>query len=164
MPDEYGAVHNVWLIEAICALAIFIALAALIRFTQARPGDCFAVFILLYGASQVLLESLRADRHMILGFVKVQQVFAMLMTAGGFVFFAQRIYKTTLAVCLSVLTAGIVFLLEKALDRLDISALILYTGYIILLVAYMAGGLMMLRCKIMLQTDKSKGTVLKTEA
>ncbi len=164
LPDEYGAVLNVWLMEALCALVIFIALAALIRFTQARPGDCFAVFFLLYGASQIFFESLRADRHMILGFVKVQQVFAMLMAAGGFIFFARRIHKTALAVCLSVLTAVIAFLLEKALDRLDISALVLYAGYIILLAAYAGGGLMMLRCDIRLHADKSRGTAFKAKS
>ena len=101
---------------------------------------------------------------MILGFVKVQQVFAMLMAAGGFIFFARRIHKTALAVCLSVLTAVIAFLLEKALDRLDISALVLYAGYIILLAAYAGGGLMMLRCDIRLHADKSRGTAFKAKS
>lgn len=39
-----------------------------------RPGDVAMIVFSLFGASQVLLESLRDDGHMILGFIRAQQV------------------------------------------------------------------------------------------
>jgi phosphatidylglycerol---prolipoprotein diacylglyceryl transferase len=43
-----------------------------------RDGDVTMLFFALYGAGQVLLESMRDDGHMVLGFIRVQQVLAIL--------------------------------------------------------------------------------------
>ncbi len=96
------------------------------------------LFFLLFGTAQILMESLRADRHMIWGFVKAQQVLAMLMATGGLVILAKRVQRIPAAVVASAAAAAAAFGLEKALDRLDISPLLLYGAYVLALGAYLA--------------------------
>lgn len=136
--DDFGAVLNVWLLEALTALLVAAALILLLRRARLCPGDGLLLFFLLYGVTQILMESLRADRHMIWGFVKAEQVFSMGMAAWAALSFAVRARRFLLAAVSSVITALLAFGLEKALDRLDISALVLYAGYALVLCAYLA--------------------------
>lgn len=46
---------------------------------QARQGDVAMIVLALFGACQVLLESLRDDGHMLWGFIRVQQLGAALI-------------------------------------------------------------------------------------
>jgi len=46
---------------------------------RARPGDVGMMVFALFGAAQVVLESLRDDGHMVAGFIRVQQVGYVLM-------------------------------------------------------------------------------------
>ena len=76
---DFAYTHPVFAYEAIAALAIVIALLCLRG--KGRPGDAFLSFLLLYGCSQTVLESLLNGGHMkVIHFVKVQQVAAMVMT------------------------------------------------------------------------------------
>jgi prolipoprotein diacylglyceryltransferase len=142
---NFGGVLNVWLMEALVALFILITLIILNHREKGLCGDGLLLFFLLYGTTQILMESLRADRHMIWGFVKAQQVLAMLMAAGALVIFAKRVHRIPAAIVASLAAAGLAFGLEKALDRLDISPLILYSAYVLMLAAYLAFSFLVIR-------------------
>jgi prolipoprotein diacylglyceryltransferase len=142
---NFGGVLNVWLIESLVALFILITLIILNQREKGLRGDGLPIFFLLYGTAQILMESLRADRHMIWGFVKAQQVLAMLMATGALIIFAKRVHRIPAAIIASMATAVLSFGLEKALDRLDISPLILYFAYVLVLASYLAFSFFVIR-------------------
>lgn len=87
------AVHNadweVWfwaicMLEAAAALVILIVLLAK---KSGKPGDHAKLFVILYCASQILLESLRRDQFLRWLFVRVSQLTAVLVL-GGMMFWA----------------------------------------------------------------------------
>ena len=55
-----------------------------------RPGDVAMIVFAMFSASQVLLESLRDDGHMILGFIRVQQVGYVLIPLVALAVFCAR--------------------------------------------------------------------------
>lgn len=119
MADGWGYVLRIYVIEAIVAAAI---LVCLLIFRKSKMGQTdgqrqLALFLILYGFTQVVMESLRADRHMVLGFVKIQMFTSFLPAAGITVYNAWKRRRSCLPVILCVLYAGAVFFLEKALDR-----------------------------------------------
>lgn len=71
---------NAWLYEAVVALVIFVitmwVCTALHRRKSNHSGDVALFFIALYGASQIMLESIRDDGHMLVVFLRVSQVLA----------------------------------------------------------------------------------------
>jgi phosphatidylglycerol---prolipoprotein diacylglyceryl transferase len=65
--------------EAVFALIIFgLALWFARSKKNRRDGDLTMLFFALYGVGQVLFESMRDDGHMVLGFIRVQQVLGLL--------------------------------------------------------------------------------------
>jgi phosphatidylglycerol---prolipoprotein diacylglyceryl transferase len=64
--------------EAALALVILLLSLALFfgrkQIRHARPGDVAMIVASLFGATQVIMESLRDDGHMVAGFIRVQQV------------------------------------------------------------------------------------------
>lgn len=80
--------------EAVAALVV-LALTLCLFFgrhpkRRARPGDLAMIFYALYGASQVLLESLRDDGHMLIGFIRAQQLGCVLMPILALAIFSAR--------------------------------------------------------------------------
>lgn len=75
---------NVWAYEAVAGVLIFIATLAASRWLSrrecSRQGDTALFFMALLGASQIFLESLRDDGHMLVIFLRVGQLAAALMT------------------------------------------------------------------------------------
>ena len=70
-----------WAIFLLEALAALVILGVLLR--RARPaGDTARLFLILYSASQVLLESMRRDNFLRWLFVRVSQLTATLVLAG----------------------------------------------------------------------------------
>ena len=138
-PYGFGNVLNVWFIELIVILVLGAALLLWKRFSRSCPHGVWfaAAFIIVYGTVQILMESLRADRHMIWGFVKSQQLFSFLLAFACLLFFALRRSRITLTVVSSLALAGAVFSLEKALDRLPVSPIWLYLVFIALLFCYL---------------------------
>lgn len=114
--------------EAAAGLLIFLlmlVLSSLVkRSRQVRPGDLALVFFSLYGASQMLLESMRDDGHMLITFLRVGQVLAALLPILATAVFARRYSrirgKGGLRVQLSWLVVGLCValgvLLEFSLD------------------------------------------------
>ena len=75
-------VHPVYLYEA--ALAGIIGLGLLVWVLRRRgdtgaPGDLCGLFLLFFGVTQIVMECLRNDLHMVVHFVPVQQVVELLM-------------------------------------------------------------------------------------
>lgn len=82
----YNADYEMWF-WAICvfeAAAALIIMAILLAKKPSRPGDKAKLFLILYCASQSLLEALRADNflHWTRVFIRVSQLTAVLVLAG----------------------------------------------------------------------------------
>lgn len=81
-------VHPVYLYEAAAAAILFVVMLLRARGVLGRkgaPGDELGVFTVLFAASQVVLECMRNDGHMVVHFVPIQQVteLVMLLTVLG---------------------------------------------------------------------------------
>lgn len=89
-------VHPVYLYEA--ALAALIGLGLLIWVLHRRgdtgaPGDLCGVFVLLFGVTQMIMECLRNDLHMVVHFVPVQQVAELLMVLAVLAHWQRRLSR-----------------------------------------------------------------------
>ena len=94
------------------------------------------LFLLLFGASQVIMESLRFDQHMHVSFVGLQQVMSMLLLSAGVTALALRRMKTNqaLAVAAIVSLPAVTALgvgLEFMIDRTTMNRYFLYALFII---------------------------------
>ena len=122
-------------IAAAAAAVLFIVLA--VRFARReRDGNLTVEFLLLFGATAIITESLRYDRFLSISFVGLQQVAAAVMLALG-VFIAIRRSgrpKSALAIIAAVslpLMVGAVTGLEFALDRTTWNKILIYILMII---------------------------------
>ena len=70
---------NVWRYEMIMAIVIFVAALVCYRVLKNHAGDTALVVFSLYGASQILWESMRDDGHMLIIFLRVGQLAAFLL-------------------------------------------------------------------------------------
>lgn len=92
--DDYANYLLVYKLEAIAAgLILIVLIMDLLLHKNAKAGDTFILFLLLFGGSQALLESLRQDKHMTLSFVHLQQIMAIPMVIGGVIMAAKRAGK-----------------------------------------------------------------------
>lgn len=121
-------------IEAVVAAVLFVVMLLDIR-PQRRAGDTFIKFMLLFGATQIILESLRYDNHMTVhAFVRVEQILSMALLGFGVITLAIRNWKKRFALSLvSVivipLVVGIGVGIEFMLDRTGINRLLLYAVF-----------------------------------
>ena len=145
--------------QAAAAGLLFVATLILFQ-RQARlktmaSGDIALVFLSLYGGTQVFLESLRDDGHMLLIFLRVAQVAAALLPLCASAVFAKRCLRLKIlsrrrAVCvwlaLFLSVTGLV-LLEFSLDgRLAWGAPSMGRDYA--LMALLCGALAALPCSL----------------
>lgn len=84
--------HPVFLYEAVIALIILVVLIyfALRKGGVRHPGDVLLTFMTLYGCTQVLMESLRDDAHMVIYFIRLNQIAALVMAVIAFVIWLIR--------------------------------------------------------------------------
>lgn len=82
--------HPVFLYEAVIAMIILVILLITLRKGVTRPGDLLLLFMTLYGTTQVLLESLRDDAHMVVYFIRINQIAALVMVVIAFVIWMIR--------------------------------------------------------------------------
>lgn len=86
-----------FVLQSAVALTLFIALTLFYTGGRKRPrdGDTFLLFLLIYGASQVVLDSTRYDSLFFRsnGFVSIVQVFAALALGFAIVAFSVRMVK-----------------------------------------------------------------------
>lgn len=93
-PQLYGDyVQPVYLYEAVMAVILFVIMLCFLR-KPGRDGLLCERFLLLFGLTQVIMESLRADGHMVTHFVHVQEVYAILFAAGVALVWSRRAEKT----------------------------------------------------------------------
>ena len=127
-----------YLVESFAALVLCLVLLRDLAGNR-RAGDTFLLFLLLYGACQVLMESLRYDQHMtVKAFVKLQQIIAMMFLGAGVIALAIRRWKErrglALIALISVAVAvGLGVAIEFMIDRTQISHYILYLAFAIVL-------------------------------
>lgn len=135
---EYGAAYlATYFLEAACALILFIILTAVLR-KEHRDGRVGFLFLLLFGASQTLMESLRYDYHISISFVGLQQILAYILIIIAVIIAAVRYGKKLRGLSAAALvslpvTVGLLILLEFALDRTAISKYLLYPLFILML-------------------------------
>lgn len=133
---------NVSLLEAALALIILILILllpgwAVRRGRRLTDGRCVCAFLIFYGVSQILMESLRRDRHMVWGFTKAQQILAILLVLGTLLSLADTAKRRCIALAGTACAAAVLVGLEFALDRADVSAWLLYSIYLLVIGAYL---------------------------
>ena len=91
-----NAWHPVYLYQAACAFILLLALVVwiVIRKGQPIPGDLLLVFMVLYGCSEVVLESLCSDGHMVVHhFVHISQIIAIVLPVIALAAWTARLVK-----------------------------------------------------------------------
>jgi len=92
--------YAVFVYEAAAALVIFCVLIGLFIFKNSKgmalkDGDIALLFLLLYGVTQTVFESMRGDALFLisLGFVRISQVISIILTTIPFIIFSIRSVK-----------------------------------------------------------------------
>ena len=134
--DEYGTYLATWKLAGILMLILFPILILDIIHGK-KDGDTALLFLMLFGAFSVLLESLRYDRFLSISFVGLEQVLSAVFLAIGVFICAGRVWKKAgklplLSVLCMFLTVGVAVGLEFALDRTTFSKVLIYVGYILI--------------------------------
>lgn len=97
MDDGYGyIVHAVFRYEAVAAAVVFAVMLAWMlirRGSVTVNGDLLLVMLSLFGAAQVVLESFRNDGHMLLGFVRLNQVTAIVFPVAALAIWTARAHR-----------------------------------------------------------------------
>lgn len=124
------------------AAAAFVILFALFRVKQGK-GERMLSALLLYACCQVMLESMRMDGCLKIGFVRISQVISALVILGVTCLRAYRVGGKKLALCRAlpiVLCAAAVGGIEWALDKTPVSNILLYAVMIALCAFLMVNG------------------------
>lgn len=135
---DYGVSYlATYFFEAAAAISLLIILLADLK-KNTRNGNTALLFLLLFGAVQTLLESLRYDYHISISFVGLQQIFSFVLIAIATIILARRNMKaqkhlSVLASILLPVIIGLCVLLEFGLDRTAINKFLLYGIFVLLL-------------------------------
>ena len=139
--------------QALSKFALGLILIALVLdlllHKNAKPGNTFILFLLLFGGSQAILESLRQDKHLTLSFVHLQQIMAIPMVIGGVMMAAKRagkdkrfLWKLAGGLALATLLG---ILLELAIYRpdmvIEMDIYLIYIIFVLLMTALVYLGL-----------------------
>lgn len=81
--------HPVFIYEALWAVVIGIALLRYLR-RDRHPGDVLLTFMTLYGSAQMFFESLRDDYHMVIYYIRINQIAGLVMVVIAFVIWMVR--------------------------------------------------------------------------
>lgn len=110
---------KVWQYEVMMAIVLFVAAVVCYRKLKDHAGDTAIVVFSLYGASQILWESMRDDGHMLIIFLRVGQLAAFLMPLICCGILSRRVKNKKLVAAawlVMVLCVGAVAALEFSLD------------------------------------------------
>lgn len=146
-------VHPVYRYEAVVAAVIFLVLALWLWRTRFRlpAGDVTLSLMTLLGTTQVVLESLRNDGHMVVHFVRIQQVVYLLMALASLLIWAHRLRmkggmkksQQLMLWLVALVCVGLGILMEFRVDRGSLK--LLYYTVMVLCMAVIAG--MTFRCR-----------------
>lgn len=133
---DYDWALATYLLEAAAALVLALILLRDEAQKERRRGDTFLLFLILFGATQIIMESLRFDQHMHLSFVGLQQIMALALLATGVTIAALRAMKTRRKLAITALVllpvaAGIGVGLEFMIDRTTVNRYLLYALFIL---------------------------------
>ena len=133
---EYDWYLATYLLESFAALVIALILLRDLG-KQKKAGNPLLLGLILYGAAQSVLESLRYDRHLSFSFVGSQHIAAIVFLGVAVIILAVRNWKKhrglALAGIISVpLVAGLGIGLEFMIDRTEINRYLLYLVYVVL--------------------------------
>ncbi len=134
---EDGYYLATYLIESFVALVLALVLIKEMN-AHRRAGDLFIKFMLLFGATQIILESLRYDNHMTVhAFVRLEQILAMTLLGVAVILLAARNWNkrrllSWIALISVPLTVGIGVGIEFMIDRTGVSRYLLYAAFILL--------------------------------
>lgn len=133
---EYDWYLATYLLESFAALVIALILLRDLG-GKKRAGDTLLLGLILYGAAQSVLESLRYDRHLSFSFVGSQHIAAIAFLGVAVIILAARNWKNrrglALAGIISIpLVVGLGITLEFMIDRTEINRYVLYLAYVIL--------------------------------
>lgn len=129
---------NVWAYEAVAGVIIFALVALLTRRLKKHDGHTALLFFALYGASQIVLESMRDDGHMLLIFLRVGQLAAaaMLLISTGLLLRGRSVRRKAVVWLSDILCAAVLVVLEFSLDgRLTFGTPTLLRDYSIMIAA-----------------------------
>lgn len=135
---DYGIRFATYLAESFTALVLSILLLRDLD-ARRRAGNTFVKFLILFGATQILMESLRYDGHMtVKAFVRLEMIIAMLLLSAALILLSVRQWKKhrflSLAALISIpAVVGLGIWLEFMLDHGGMSHYLLYLVYILLL-------------------------------
>ena len=109
---------NVWMYEAAAGAVIFVLCLLLYRRLSKRSGCMALFFFSLFGASQILLESMRDDGHMLLIFLRIGQVGAALMPliATGILLHGESAKRKMIAWLVQLICVALIVVLKFSLD------------------------------------------------
>ena len=144
--DDFGWKLCTYLLESFTALILCLVLLRDEK-PNRRAGDTFLKMLILYGATQILMESLRYDQHMTVNaYVKYQQVMAMLLLAGGVIVLALRMWNKKRGLAVAALadlpvTVGLGVAIEFMIDRTDMNRFLLYLAFVAVVAVQAALGL-----------------------
>ena len=94
MYDLTQGMHPVFAYEAIVAAIIGVVMIVYFRRHKAENGDAMGFFLMLYGCTQTMLESLRNDGHMkVIHFIRVNQVATIVMAVAVLIVWSIRCVK-----------------------------------------------------------------------
>lgn len=136
--DDYGSWYLMtWRVEIVIALVLLTLL--LVDFMKPhKDGHIFLKYMMLFGATQIIMESLRYDQHMtVRSFVRMEQIFSMVLLGVAVIILAIRQWKAHRSLALSALVSipvvtGAAVAIEFAIDRTDIDRLLLYAVFMVL--------------------------------
>ena len=137
--DTYDTYLKTWLVEAAVAAVLCLVLYMLWR-KATREGLTFTLWMLLFGATQTILESLRYDGHMRFSFIGLQQVLSAFLFGIAIIVIALACLRQKkegkMPLILLVMLAVTVFAavgLEFLIDRSGINKALLYLVYALLM-------------------------------
>ena len=84
--------HPVFIYEALWAVVLGVALMRFLRRNR-RPGDLLLTFMTLYGCAQMFFESLRDDYHMVIYYIRINQITGLIMVLIPFLIWLVRLVK-----------------------------------------------------------------------
>jgi len=140
VPDVYGEfVLPVFFWEAVTALVIGVVLTIRLKRAKGKHGDVALTGMLLVGLTQVFWESLREDDFLRFGFVRVNQLWGVLLAVVAIGIWLSKAGKKpwqVVSIVLLMLTCiGLLIVIEFGLDKLPIPNEVLYAVMIGALIA-----------------------------
>ena len=144
-----SSVHAVYRYEAVLA-AVWLVVAVVLFCRRRHEGQLLAVMLTLLSCSQILMESLRDDGHMVVHFVRIQQVLYAVFAAAAMGWFTRQGIRQGLhgywwKHLLMIACVGLCIFQEFRIDRSE--NIWLDYGIMAVALAVMVAAVLLCRCR-----------------